>query len=220
LPLTGKDIVVMLRMGYSSEDIMRDLSKKHFVSPLDSDAEAAMRKLNASPQLLDGLKSGQFNATTDELVQAQQKIAAANAAREEVASQHQIALPDAAGRISKAQRRQERARSASPRIIDLQIGQTLDLREFDGPNMRLIVNAVEMDDVIITLLDYDHMHVVGTRDGYGYYLTGVSSQPELTRKRVAKEDNSLLHRWGRTKLVYLDVMDVSQNHVKVGIVSE
>src|SRR5262249_21915891 len=32
-PLTGKDVVLMLRMGYSTEDIVRDLEAKHFVGP-------------------------------------------------------------------------------------------------------------------------------------------------------------------------------------------
>jgi hypothetical protein len=227
LPLSGKDIVVMLRMGYSNEDIMRDLSKKHFVGALDSKVEGEMRQLNASPQLLDALRSGQFDATTDELTQAQQKIAAANAAAEELARQQQVALQDAAARVSNARRSQELAHPASQQIkqiIDLEIGHSLDLREFAGPNIRLIVNAVEMDDLMITLLDYDHMLVVGVQGPAGLYggwgLTGISNVPTATHKRVEKENNSLLYRWGHSKLVYLDVMDTSINHVKVGIVSE
>jgi len=40
VPLTGKDIVLMLRMGYSNEDIVRDLEAKHFVGPLDANSES------------------------------------------------------------------------------------------------------------------------------------------------------------------------------------
>jgi hypothetical protein len=231
LPLTGKDIAVMLRMGYSSEDIMHDLSAKHFAGPLDSSSEAQIRQLNCSPKLLDGLKSGQFDATTDQLTQAQQKITAVNAAAEKSIEQQRIALhadeavksPSTEGTAaqngtSSAKRDQERPH-APPKIIDLQIGKILDLRDFDGPNMRLIVNAVEMDDVIITLLDYDHMVVVGGGDGSGY-LTRILSEPTTTHKRVTKEDNSLLYKWGQSKLVYIDAMDTALNHVKVGIVSE
>jgi len=210
---------------------MRDLSAKHFVGPLDPNSEAQIRQLNASPKLLDDLKSGQFDATTDQLTKAQQKIAAVNAAAEKSTEQQRIALhadeavksaptegTAAQDGTSIAKRGQERPHTP-PKIIDLQIGKMLDLREFDGPNVRLIVNAVEMDDVIITLLDYDHMRVVGSGDGSGY-ITGISSEPTATRKRVEKEDNSLLYKWGRTKLVYIDAMDTALNHVKVGIVSE
>jgi hypothetical protein len=79
LPLTGNDIVLMLRMGYSTENIVRDLNSKHFVGPLDPSSEAQIRQLNASPKLLDDLKSGRFDATTDQKTQAQQKIEAVNA---------------------------------------------------------------------------------------------------------------------------------------------
>src|SRR5947208_2906427 len=73
LPLTGKDIVLMLRMGYSTEDVERELEAKHFVCPLDANSEGEIRDLNGSSQLLDTLKSGRLNATKDEVAQAEQK---------------------------------------------------------------------------------------------------------------------------------------------------
>jgi hypothetical protein len=224
LPLTGKEIALMLKAGYSSETILRDLNARHFAGPLDPSSEAELRQLNASPKLLDDLKSGRFDATADQLTQAQQKVAAIKAEAKELARQQQIALQNVAARQStstQVQQWKERPQAA-PKIIDLQIGQMLDLREFDGPNMRVGVLAVEMDALIIGLADYDHMQVVGggyIDGGYGGSVS-IHSEPTATRKRVEKEDKALLYRWGRTKLVYLDVMDVAQNHVKVGIVSE
>ena len=82
LPLTGKDIVLMLRMGYSTEDVVRDLEAKHFVGPLDANSEAQIRNLNGSSKLLDTLKSGQLNATKEEVAQAEQKSAATSAEAE------------------------------------------------------------------------------------------------------------------------------------------
>ncbi len=172
-PLTAKEIALMLRAGYSSETILNDLAARHFAGPLDSNAEAEMRQLNASPKLLDELKGGQLDATTDELTQAQEKIAAANAAEEQLAREKWIALQNgdlgkstssqgigAQSGVGAAQRGQERAQAA-PKIVELKVGQSLDLREFDGPNIRVVFTALEMDGVIITLQDYDHMLVVG-----------------------------------------------------------
>src|SRR5438552_8581235 len=147
LPLTNKDIVLMLRMGYSTEDILRDLNAKHFAGPLDSNSEAQIRQLSGSSNLLDVLKSGQFDATADQLTQAQQKIAVANAASEELAQQQRIALQNSdrgKSASTQVQRWKERPQ-AEPKIIDLQIGQMLDLREFDGPNMRVGILAVDTD---------------------------------------------------------------------------
>src|SRR6185312_3810770 len=82
VPLTGKDIVLMLRMGYSTEDVVRELEAKHFVGPLDTNSEAQIRNLNGSAKLLDTLKSGQLNATKEEVAQAEQKSAATSAEAE------------------------------------------------------------------------------------------------------------------------------------------
>src|SRR4029078_4928047 len=82
LPLTGKDIVLMLRMGYSTEDVVRELEAKHFVGPLDANSEAEIRDLNGSSNLLDTLKSGRLNATKEEVAQAEQKNAATSAEAE------------------------------------------------------------------------------------------------------------------------------------------
>jgi hypothetical protein len=80
LPLTGKDIVLMVKMGYSSQSIMRDLNAKHFLGPLDPSCEAQLRQLNASPALLDALKSGNNAASEEELAQARKRIADAQVA--------------------------------------------------------------------------------------------------------------------------------------------
>jgi hypothetical protein len=209
-------------MGYSSDDVLRDLNKKHFVRPLDSNSETQLQQLNASSKLLDALKSGQFDATADQVTQAEQKIAVVKTEAQDIARQQRIALEigeNAKRNSGTVQRGQERPHPAT-RVVDLQIGQVFDLREVGGPNIRVVVHEVGMDDVLVTLLDYDHMQVVGSGDGSGY-LTSIGSAPTPTRKRVGKEEgNSLIYSWGRSKLVYLDVLDVAQNHVKLGIVSE
>jgi hypothetical protein len=218
LPLTGKDIVLMLRMGYSTEDIVRDLEARHFAGPLDANSEAEIRDLNGSSKLLDTLKSGRFNATKEEVAQAEQKSAATS---EEAEGQPQPASQS--GRIGKDhsgpnQNRKAKAHADKSQTVDLEIGQPLDLREFNGPNVRLIVNGIEMSEIVITLVHPRQMRIVdGQNVSSGY---GLSAAPGQTSIRIKRENNSLVYRWGRTKVVYLDEIDTPQNHVRLGVTSE
>lgn len=105
-----------------------------------------------------------------------------------------------------------------PQIIELEMGKPLNLRQWNGPNVDLIVNEVDVSDVVITLVDYERMQVGGWgNDSSGYH---VSSAPTRTRTRVKKEDGALLFSWGRTKLLYIGGMVTRINFVKLGIVSE
>jgi tetratricopeptide (TPR) repeat protein len=65
-PLTVKEISLMLRSGYKSETILRDLSARHFAGTLDPAAEQQLRDANASPALIDALKSGNNDAVSEE----------------------------------------------------------------------------------------------------------------------------------------------------------
>jgi hypothetical protein len=77
----------MLRMGYSSENIVRELNTKHFAGPLDPSSEAQIRQLNASPALLDALNSGNYAASEEELAQARKRIADEKAAAQKATEQ-------------------------------------------------------------------------------------------------------------------------------------
>jgi hypothetical protein len=217
LPLTGKDIVLMLRMGYSTEDVVRDLEAKHFVGPLDANSEAQIRDLNGSSKLLDTLKSGQLNATKEEVAQAEQKSAATSA---EAEGQQQPASQS--GGVGKHRSGPSQNRKAKPdpdksQTVDLEIGQPLNLREFNGPNVRLIVNGIEMSEIVITVVHPRQMRIDGRNVSSGYDL---SAAPGQTSIRIKRENNSLVYRWGRTKVVYLDAIDTPQNHVRLGVIPE
>ncbi len=94
----------------------------------------------------------------------------------------------------------------------------LNLRQLNGPNVDLIVNEVVISDVVITVVDYDRMQVGGWgNDSLGYHA---SSAPTRTRTRIKKEDGALLFMSGRIKILYIDDMATSMNHVKLAIVSE
>jgi hypothetical protein len=103
----------MLRMGYSSEIILRDLNAKRFAGPLDPSSEAELRRLNASPALLDALKSGNYAASEEESAQARKgmrdaEVTAQKAADQEAADQKEpiayreyLAQQDAAQKLEK-----------------------------------------------------------------------------------------------------------------------
>jgi hypothetical protein len=93
------------------------------------------------------------------------------------------------------------------RTVDLPIGRTLDLRQFGGPNMALIVLEVDISALTIALFDYDR-------------LIGFDRQPEVTHRKIPKEDGALVFSSQRMKVRYVDAVDTSQNYVRLGIVSE
>jgi hypothetical protein len=219
-PLTGKDIVLMLRMGYSTEDIVRDLEAKHFVGPLDASSEAEIRDLNGSSQLLDTLKSGRVNATKEEVAQAEQKTAVISAEAEASPQPQPTSLSGGVGkyRSGPSQNRKAKLHADKSQTVDLEIGQPLNLREFNGPNVRVIVNGIEMSEIVITLVHPRRMGIVEGRNvSSGYDL---SAAPGQTSIRIKKENNSLVYQGGRIKVVYLDAIDTPQNHVRLAVISE
>ncbi len=75
LPLTAKDVSLMLRSGYSSEAIIREISQRHFVGPLDSAGEKQLLQAGANPSLLEALRDNAYQASSAELAAFQQKLA-------------------------------------------------------------------------------------------------------------------------------------------------
>jgi hypothetical protein len=75
-----------------------------------------------------------------------------------------------------------------------------------------------MSEIVITLVHPRRMGIVDGRNvSSGYDL---SAAPGQTSIRIKRENNSLVYRWGRTKVVYLDEIDTPQNHVKLGVITE
>src|SRR5437660_11871799 len=58
MPLTAKEIGLMLRSGYSSEAVMRELSGRHFADSFDSTVEKQLVQSRADQSLIDALRSG------------------------------------------------------------------------------------------------------------------------------------------------------------------
>jgi nucleoredoxin len=75
LPLTVKEISLMLRTGYSSDSVTRELAARHFADTLDEAKISALAKAGASPELIATLKSGTYSLSPEAIARAQAEIA-------------------------------------------------------------------------------------------------------------------------------------------------
>src|SRR5205807_1031185 len=67
---------LMLRSGYSSDAVLRELATRHYGDAFDSGTATRLTKAGATPALLDALRNGSFQASAEEISAAEQKIAA------------------------------------------------------------------------------------------------------------------------------------------------
>ena len=75
LPLTIKEISLMLRSGYSSNAIMQELAIRYFAEKLDVEKEKTLLQAGASAELITALKSGKYSLSSEQMTIAQQQIA-------------------------------------------------------------------------------------------------------------------------------------------------
>jgi nucleoredoxin len=75
LPLTIKEISLMLRSGYSSNAIMQELSIRYFAEKLDVEKEKTLLQAGASAELITALKGGKYSLSSEQMTIAQQQIA-------------------------------------------------------------------------------------------------------------------------------------------------
>src|SRR5256885_1284091 len=75
-PLSVKEVSLMLRSGYSSDAVARELTARHFIGTLDAAGEKNLVQAGASPALISGLKSGTFAVPASEVAAVQAELAA------------------------------------------------------------------------------------------------------------------------------------------------
>jgi nucleoredoxin len=75
-PLSVKDVSLMLRSGYSSEAVEREIAARHFMGTLDATAEKNLVQSGASPALISGLKSGAFAVPAADMAAVKAEAAA------------------------------------------------------------------------------------------------------------------------------------------------
>jgi hypothetical protein len=74
MPLTAKEVGLMLRAGYSSEAVLRDLSTRRFADAFNSTIEKQLTEAGANAALLEALRSGTYQLTPAEFAKAEQKL--------------------------------------------------------------------------------------------------------------------------------------------------
>jgi thioredoxin family protein len=76
VPLTARDVGLMLRSGYSSDAVMRELAARHFADAFDSTVEEQLKRAGANESLLNALRTGSYAATASEISAAKEKAIA------------------------------------------------------------------------------------------------------------------------------------------------
>jgi nucleoredoxin len=74
LPLTVRELSLMLRSGYSSNSVMQELAQRHFVDTIDAAKETALLSAGASPELIAALKSGTYSLSAEQTAAALQQM--------------------------------------------------------------------------------------------------------------------------------------------------
>jgi nucleoredoxin len=76
MPLSAKEIGLMLRSGYSSETILRELSSRRFGDQFDSEIEKQLISAGANSTLIEALRSGAYALPSSAIAAAKTKLAA------------------------------------------------------------------------------------------------------------------------------------------------
>jgi thiol-disulfide isomerase/thioredoxin len=74
LPMTVKEVSLMLRAGDSNARVVKELATRHFVDTIDSMNEVMLTKAGASPDLIAALKNGTYSLSPEESAAARQQI--------------------------------------------------------------------------------------------------------------------------------------------------
>jgi nucleoredoxin len=116
LPLTAKEIGLMLRAGYSSRSVMQELEKRRFADTFDPDKENLLLKVGATRELLDALERGQYSVTGQEAAHVQEQMA--NVANRKAAEADRSKKVDTLYRSQLARERTKPLRLAGPNVIN------------------------------------------------------------------------------------------------------
>ena len=73
LPLTGKELSLMLRSGYSSEVVIRELAARKFADSFDSVLEKELEKSGASQPLIQALRNGTYQLSATQIAAFREK---------------------------------------------------------------------------------------------------------------------------------------------------
>jgi thiol-disulfide isomerase/thioredoxin len=79
-PMSAKDVALLARSGYSDEEIIAEVQKRHFAVPIDAAMEEAMFNGGASKTLIAKLKAGNFVLSREQQIHLARQAAEQRAA--------------------------------------------------------------------------------------------------------------------------------------------
>ena len=65
----------MLRSGYSSDAVAQELSVRHFAEFYDATVDKALKDAGASPALIEAIRTGSYQSSSEDAAAAKQKVA-------------------------------------------------------------------------------------------------------------------------------------------------
>ena len=117
LPLTLKDVCLMLRSGYSSEAVQRELSVRHLAETCDAAGESALRGAGASPSLIDAIKGGAYQTSrSDALAALEQRTAQV---QRQALETERLRKTNSLDQAQRARERATRPPESRPAVADL-----------------------------------------------------------------------------------------------------
>jgi nucleoredoxin len=119
LPLTNKEIALMLRSGYSSESVLAEIQSRHVREALDPTTKKAFVEFGASQPLIAALESGAWVVSNSEADHARARDA-------EVAARRQMQIEQDRQLSTLYQARQTAARAQAMRAPSAGETHTLD----------------------------------------------------------------------------------------------
>jgi len=132
LPLTVNELSLMLRTGYSSNTLMKELTTRRFVDALDEEKEKTLMNAGASPELIAALKNGTYSLSADKTAAVLERMEG------EVQRRAQQAQ---AARKSDAAYQSEVIRKRTAKSTELNSGGTAAISEFLKSDLVQIKNS-------------------------------------------------------------------------------
>ena len=107
-PLSNREITLMLRSGYSSDNVLAEITSRRVLDSLDPATKKSLLAISASPQLIAALESGAYVVSAVEAGQAKEQEAEVAARRAA-----QIEQDQKLNTLYQAQQAEARAKAAS-----------------------------------------------------------------------------------------------------------
>ncbi len=94
MPLTANEMSLMLRSGYSSEAVLRDLSTRRFADTFDAAIEKQLTQAGANAVLIETLRRGTFQLSPSEIAAVKEKLTTQQAKASEASGTFAAATPE------------------------------------------------------------------------------------------------------------------------------